>query len=431
MNMNKLCDFQVFEGMNFGESTAIEVIMQGERKYCVLCMKKVEWIDCAFDQISWQIGDAGIFYSNYYENKQDRREEHITEKFLGCLYRNDFDFGAVVIVERQMFEDYIKQSGSRLLKYSAFYDFMLWAQDKVKFKKSDDFLYSVDEQCCAGHFDYVDPRNRDVQKEMEETFTEYLKKSGKYIDSANLNVVNLDDEKFDIEATVVIPVYNRAKTIGDAVESVLKQKCDFKYNVIVVDNHSTDGTYEIMERMAQCDKRVVHIVPEETDLCIGGCWNKAINDSRCGKFAVQLDSDDLYETPETLTKIINRFYEGNYGMVVGSYTITDGKMNVISPGLIDHKEWTDENGHNNLLRVNGVGAPRAFYTPLIRKVRFENVSYGEDYGVALRISRRYKIGRIYESLYLCRRWEGNSDANLTYEKRNKNNEYKDGLRKEA
>lgn len=429
--MDKLSDYQLFEGMNFGESAALEEIIRGKGRYCVLCTKKVEWGDDAFERINQQIGGVGIFYSNFYEKKTGKREEHITENFSGCLYRNDFDFGSVLIIERQVIEEYVRQTGRKMLKYSALYDLMLWTQDKVTFTKSEDFLYCVDEQCGVGHFDYVDPRNRNVQIEMEETFTEYLKKSGKYIDSSKLEVVDLNDEKFDCEVSVVIPVYNRARTIEDAVRSVLRQTCSFKYNVIVVDNHSTDGTYEILERLAQSNEKVVHIVPEETDLCIGGCWNKAVRDMRCGKFAVQLDSDDLYETPETLSKIVNMFYEGNYGMVVGAYTITDGNMNIIPPGLIDHKEWTVRNGHNNLLRVNGVGAPRAFYTPLIRKIGFENVSYGEDYGVALKISRQYKIGRIYESLYLCRRWEGNSDANLTYEKRNKNNEYKDRLRREA
>ncbi|MCZ7615506.1 MAG: glycosyltransferase family 2 protein [Ignavibacteriaceae bacterium] len=212
------------------------------------------------------------------------------------------------------------------------------------------------------------------------------------------------------------------------MKSVLNQKANFNFNVIVVDNYSEDGTTEKIKSITVKDDRVIHIIPERTDLGIGGCWNEAIFHSECGKFAVQLDSDDLYSSENSLQKIVNKFYDENCAMVIGSYKLTDFKLNEIPPGLIDHREWTDENGHNNALRINGLGAPRAFYTPIIKEIKFPNVSYGEDYAVGLAVSRQYKIGRIYEPIYLCRRWEGNTDASLTIEKMNANNFYKDSLR---
>jgi glycosyltransferase involved in cell wall biosynthesis len=230
-----------------------------------------------------------------------------------------------------------------------------------------------------------------------------------------------------MEASVIIPVRNRVRTIEDAVRSALDQETNFKYNVIVVDNHSTDGTTDILNHFHH-NERLVHIIPERDDLGIGGCWDLAINHPKCGRFAVQLDSDDLYSGPDTLQKIVDKFYEEQCGMVIGSYRMTDFQLNTLPPGVIDHKEWTDENGHNNALRVNGLGAPRAFYTPLLRSIGMPNVSYGEDYAVGLAISRNYHIGRIYEPVYLCRRWEGNSDSSLSIEKLNANNTYKDSIR---
>jgi SpoIID/LytB domain protein len=275
-------------------------------------------------------------------------------------------------------------------------------------------------------FDYVNPRNREVQIEMEHAATAHLAAIGAKIDPGFYRRPDFNEQEFEIEASVVIPVYNREKTIMDAVESALGQKASFKFNVIVVDNHSTDKTTELLNSLH--DDRLVHIIPERTDLGIGGCWNMAINDDRCGRFAVQLDSDDLYSSPKTLQQIVDAFYKQNAAMVVGSYRMCDFELNTLPPGLIDHKEWTDENGPNNALRINGLGAPRAFFTPLLRQIQFPNTSYGEDYALGLIFSRHYRIGRIYTELYLCRRWGGNSDAALSVEKVNANNLYKDRLR---
>ena len=287
-------------------------------------------------------------------------------------------------------------------------------------------------------FDYVDPRNRDVQIVMEKICTEHLKRIGAYLepvfkepDAEALGVVRGEDglpEGCPVTASVVIPVYNRVRTVRDAVESALAQKCDFSFNVIVVDNHSTDGTTELLEEIASEDNRLVHIVPAKYDLGIGGCWNLAVHNEHCGEYAVQLDSDDVYSGPDTLAKIVEAFREQRCAMVVGTYQMTDFNMNPIPPGIIDHKEWTETNGRNNALRINGLGAPRAFWTPLLRRINLPNTSYGEDYALGLRISREYRIGRIYDVLYCCRRWEGNSDAALDIEKVNANNLYKDRIR---
>ena len=275
-------------------------------------------------------------------------------------------------------------------------------------------------------FDYVDPKNRAVQIEMEQICTEHLKRIGAYLEPKFKDVEFTGG--FPVAASVVIPVYNRVRTVKDAVESALSQKCDFPFNVIVVDNHSTDGTTKLLEEIAAKDDRLIHIVPAKYDLGIGGCWNLAVHDEACGEFAVQLDSDDVYSGTDTLAKIVSAFREQNCAMVVGTYQMTDFDMQPIPPGVIDHREWTEENGRNNALRINGLGAPRAFWTPLLRTINLPNTSYGEDYALGLRISREYRIGRIYDVLYCCRRWEGNSDAALDIERVNANNLYKDRIR---
>jgi glycosyltransferase involved in cell wall biosynthesis len=196
----------------------------------------------------------------------------------------------------------------------------------------------------------------------------------------------------------------------------------------VIDNHSTDGTTEMTSKFTETDDRVVHIIPERNDLGIGGCWNEGIFHEKCGKFAIQLDSDDLYIDNNVISRVVETFYGQKCAMVVGSYKMVNFNLEELPPGLIDHKEWTPGNGRNNALRINGLGAPRAFYTPVIRRIRVPNVSYGEDYAVGLAISRHYQIGRIYEPLYLCRRWEGNTDAALDINRANANNLYKDRLR---
>ena len=272
------------------------------------------------------------------------------------------------------------------------------------------------------------PKNREVQIEMEKVVTQHLMDIGAYVHPPFKEIDLSLVENFKFEASVIIPVRNRVKTISDAVESVLKQKTSFKFNLIIIDNHSTDGTTEIIKSFAQKDSRLIHHVPERTDLGIGGCWNAGVHLQECGKFSIQLDSDDIYKDENTLQTIVDIFHQQKCGMVIGSYQITDFNLNELPPGLIDHKEWSDDNGPNNALRINGLGAPRAFYTPLLREIKIPNVSYGEDYSVGLAISRQYKIGRIYHSVYMCRRWEGNSDAQLDIIRMNSNNIYKDRLR---
>jgi glycosyltransferase involved in cell wall biosynthesis len=311
------------------------------------------------------------------------------------------------------------------------YNLRLLVSHQSKITRVAKPLYSVnmvnDEKSVNNLFAYVDPRNREVQMEMEKVFTNHLKEIGAYVDPRIKKSVSFEDE-FNYEASVIIPVKNRVNTIGDAIHSALNQTTKFHFNVIVVDNFSSDGTTEKIKNIAIGDDRVIHVIPGKTNLGIGGCWNEAIFHPDCGKFAVQLDSDDLYSDENTLQKIVDKFYQENCAMVIGSYKLTDFNLKEIPPGLIDHREWTDENGHNNALRINGLGAPRAFYTPVIREIKFPNVSYGEDYAVGLAISRQYKVGRIYEPIYLCRRWEGNTDASLSVEKQNANNFYKDSIR---
>jgi hypothetical protein len=315
--------------------------------------------------------------------------------------------------------------------YSGLYDLRLSISSRSSVVRIPEPLYSVqssDETSKSNKiFDYVNPKNREVQIEMEKVFTHHLREIGAYVDPKKKKSVSFED-KFNCEASVIIPVKNRVNTIGDSINSALKQKTKFSFNIIIVDNHSDDGTTELIRNKSSLDKRVVHIIPERFDLGIGGCWNEAISHPECGKFSVQLDSDDLYSDENTLQKIVDRFYEKQCAMVIGSYKLTDFNLNEIPPGTIDHREWTDENGHNNALRINGLGAPRAYYTPIVKTVKFPNVSYGEDYAVGLAISSEFKIGRIYEPIYLCRRWGGNTDASLSIEKQNANNFYKDTLR---
>jgi glycosyltransferase involved in cell wall biosynthesis len=313
-------------------------------------------------------------------------------------------------------------------QWGALYDLRLRMKNIVHI---NEYLYTEIEtdlrKSGEKQFDYVDPKNRAVQVEMEEICTEHLKRIGAWL-APQFKEPQAGGETFPVTATVVIPVYNRIRTVKDAVESALGQQCDFPFNVIVVDNHSTDGTSELLAQMAAEDPRLVHVIPAKHDLCIGGCWNLAVHHQMCGEYAVQLDSDDVYSGPDTLEKVVNAFREQKCAMVVGTYQMTDFQMNPIPPGIIDHREWTEDNGRNNALRINGLGAPRAFWTPLLRKVNLPNTSYGEDYALGLRISREYRIGRIYDVLYCCRRWEGNSDAALEIDKVNANNLYKDRIR---
>ena len=369
---------------------------------------------------------ADMVYADHWDRLADGtvRRHPLIDCQEGAL-RDDFDFGSLWLVRVRA----LKERAAELpddLEFGALYDLRLRFANIVHIKE---FLYTDLEtdlrRSGERQFDYVDPRNRSVQVEMERICTEYLRRTGALLET-DFKPVTGRGGMFPVTATIVIPVLNRVRTIGDAVNSALSQQTAFPFNVMVVDNHSSDGTSELLE--AVTDPRLVHLVPGRNDLGIGGCWNLAVQDPRCGEYAVQLDSDDVYSGPDTLQKIVDKFREERSAMVIGSYRMTDFEMNPIPPGIVDHREWTDANGRNNALRINGLGAPRAFWTPLVRELGFPNVSYGEDYAVGLRICREYRISRIYEPLYCCRRWEGNSDAALSIEKVNANNWYKDSLR---
>ncbi|MBO4851227.1 MAG: DUF4922 domain-containing protein [Prevotella sp.] len=344
--------------------------------------------------------------------------------------RDDFDFGSVVLVRSDILHDYARQSSLPAYEHAGLYDLRLFISRQGQLLHLNEFLYTEKELDLRAsgekQFDYVNPRNREVQVEMEAAVTHHLRELGALVDSTSYSTPDFGEQSFACEATVVIPVFNRERTICDAVDSALSQHTTFPYNVIVVDNHSTDGTTRLLSEYD--DPRLIHLIPERTDLGIGGCWNMAVLDDRCGRFAVQLDSDDLYSSPDTLQRVVDAFYQQKAAMVVGSYRMCDFHLNTLPPGLIDHREWTDDNGPNNALRINGLGAPRAFFTPLLRQTLFPNTSYGEDYAMGLAFSRRYRIGRIFDELYLCRRWGGNSDAALSIERVNANNLYKDRLR---
>jgi glycosyltransferase involved in cell wall biosynthesis len=381
--------------------------------------------------------DAGMVYSDYCEKNNGDIKEHSLNDYQFGSIREGFDFGNVMLFSLPSVKRALRKYGAiRNITHAGLYDLRLKVSIDYRHFHIQEFLYTkVDLKTAISkvsglrerHFDYVDPGNKAIQKEMEEVATEYLKNIGAYLEPCFKKIPG-SIHTYPVEASVVIPVRNRAQTIAHAVQSALSQETDFVFNVIVVDNHSTDGTTALLADMAKHNPAVNHIIPSRFDLSIGGCWNEAISSDLCGRYAVQLDSDDLYSGPETLQKIINMFRNGEYAMVIGSYTIVNEQLEEIPPGLIDHREWTDDNGRNNALRINGLGAPRAFDTGLLRKIRFRNVGYGEDYAVALRISREYRIGRIYESLYLCRRWAGNTDAALSIEKSNRNDAYKDKIR---
>ena len=374
--------------------------------------------------------DAVMVYADHYKMVEGKMEKHPVIDYQSGSLRDDFDFGSLWCIKAQALADYIAQSDREEYQFAALYDLRLYLSRVGEIFHLNEFLYSEAEldtrKSGEKQFDYVNPRNREVQIEMEKACTQHLGKVGALIDTTFYRQPDFGEQEFEYEASVIIPVFNREKTVADAVKSALGQKANFKFNVIVVNNHSTDRTGEILDELKA--DNLIQIIPERTDLGIGGCWNEAINSSFCGKFAVQLDSDDLYSSPKTLQKIVDAFYKQKAAMIIGSYRMCDFDLNTLPPGLIDHKEWTDENGCNNALRINGLGAPRAFFTPLVRQIQFPNTSYGEDYALGLAFSRRYRIGRIYDELYLCRRWGGNSDAALSVEKVNANNLYKDRLR---
>jgi hypothetical protein len=375
---------------------------------------------------------AGLAYSDFFDESEHGETLHPLNDYQLGSVRDDFDFGAIILFFVPAVRKALKKYGVIPgVKFAGLYDLRLKVSIDHSIYHLQEPLYSVmGTDKPSGNeklFTYVDPRYKAVQKEMEIVFTDYLKKTGAYL-PPNFKEVEQTPASFPVEASVVIPVRNRKETIAEAVKSALSQETDFPFNVVVVDNHSTDGTTVILSDLVRQYHRLKHIIPKRADLGIGGCWNEALRHKACGCYAVQLDSDDLYSSHRTLQKMVNMLRQGNYAMVIGSYTLVDSRLEEIPPGLIDHREWTDENGHNNALRINGLGAPRAFNTGLMRKIGFLNVSYGEDYTAALRISREYRIGRIYESLYLCRRWSGNTDAALSIEEANRNNAFKDKIR---
>ena len=375
---------------------------------------------------------AGMVYADYVEFKQGARLEHPVNDYQFGSVRDNFDFGPLQLYAMSSVGSALKSCGPIApVSRAGLYDLRLKVSAFFSLFHIQEFLYTKHELDVrtSGEklFDYVDPRNKQVQKEMEQVFTDHLKRIGCYLPPSFRNIPS-EADRFPLEASVIIPVRNRQRTIADAVGSVLMQKPNFGFNVIVVDNHSSDGTTEILRSLASKDRRVVHVIPERQDLAIGGCWNEGVANPACGRFAVQLDSDDLYIDGNTLQRVVETFREGEYAMVIGSYKLVDMDLKDLPPGLIDHREWTPDNGRNNALRINGLGAPRAFRAALLRRNPLPNTSYGEDYAAALRLSREYQIGRIYEPLYLCRRWEGNTDAALPIDKINRNDYYKDKIR---
>ena len=430
----------ILSGESFHATETLRNIAEAVSAGYILLYTKAEPLDMGLFAIDRMVAiavdtGADMLYADHYRVLESadgvgRKYKHpLIDCQKGAL-RDDFDFGSVLFFSARSFRRAVR-SMTEDYRWGALYDLRLRMK---KIVHVNEFLYTEVEtdgrKSGEKQFDYVDPKNREVQLEMERICTEHLKRIGAWLPPVfrNPDLEEFGGQEFPVTASVVIPVFNRIRTVRDAVVSALSQECDFPYNVIVVDNHSSDGTTQLLEELAEKDARLVHIVPAKHDLCIGGCWNLAVHHESCGEYAVQLDSDDVYSGSDTLQKIVNAFREQKCAMVVGTYQMTDFDMNPIPPGVIDHKEWTEENGRNNALRINGFGAPRAFWTPLLRTLNLPNTSYGEDYALGLRISREYRIGRIYDVLYCCRRWEGNSDAALDIERLNANNLYKDRIR---
>lgn len=427
------CTFVITDRLE-SSNTIVSIAENTDADYVMICTRHttIGWGNNTLERFLRVADDtdAVMVYADHYKMVEGKMEKHPVIDYQSGSLRNDFDFGSLWCIKAQALADYIAQPDREEYQFAALYDLRLYLSRVGEIFHLNEFLYSEAEldtrKSGEKQFDYVNPRNREVQIEMEKACTQHLGKVGALIDTTFYRQPDFGEQDFEYEASVIIPVFNREKTVADAVKSALGQKANFKFNVIVVNNHSTDCTGEILDELKA--DNLIQIVPERTDLGIGGCWNEAINSSFCGKFAVQLDSDDLYSSPKTLQKIVDAFYKQKAAMIIGSYRMCDFDLNTLPPGLIDHKEWTDENGCNNALRINGLGAPRAFFTPLVRQIQFPNTSYGEDYALGLAFSRRYRIGRIYDELYLCRRWGGNSDAALSVEKVNANNLYKDRLR---
>ena len=418
----------------FGNTTTLRAIAASCNTPWLLLYTKPHALQVGADALERLLSvaentDSAWLYTDYYEQKGGQTHRRPLIDYRPGSLRDDFQFGSLLLLHTGRFREAVLHTEEEY-RFAALYHMRLTLSLSGKILRLPEFLYTEVETDLRfsgeRQFDYVDPRNREVQAEMERACTRFLKKSGAWLPPRTEKVIF--DGKFPVEASVVIPVKNREKTIAEAVRSALGQVCDFPFNVLVVDNHSDDDTTPILRKIAQTDPRLLHILPERSDLGIGGGWNAAIADRRCGRFCIQLDSDDLYVDTTVLQRVVDTFRRERCAAVVGSYRMVDFALQPLPPGVVDHREWTPENGHNNALRINGFGAPRAFYTPVVRALKFPNTSYGEDYAVMLAVSGLYKIARIYDPLYLCRRWEGNSDAALSVEQENANNSYKDTLR---
>ena len=440
----------------FGTHALQDIAHRARARYTLLYTKT--WpLELGYEALTRLVtiaDDSGavLLYADHYTLLPDgtRERRPLIDYQLGSV-RDDFQMGSLLLIRTEALQQYFQQEMLHPYQHAGLYDLRLFLSRRMLPLHVSEYLYTEVETDTRlsgqKQFDYVDPRNRARQVEMERAVTRHLRQINAYMAAGEYDQIVLDREPAPVEASVIIPVRNRVRTIEDAVRSALSQQTTFPFNVIVIDNHSTDGTTETLERLVQSsafkvqpkegpcnselktqNSELIHLIPSRDDLGIGGCWNLAIHDPRCGRFAVQLDSDDLYSSPQTLQRIVDTFYQENAVMVIGSYRMCNFQLETLPPGLIDHKEWTENNGRNNALRINGLGAPQAFFTPVLRQIQIPNTSYGEDYALGLMLSRRYRIGRIYDELYLCRRWEGNSDAALSTEAVNRNNLYKDQLR---
>lgn len=426
------CEKIAIKGLNSSD-TMKKIAAKADADYVMLYIKHntLEFGMFAIERMLHIADDsaAGMVYADHYNVVGETRNNAPVIDYQKGSLRDDFNFGSVLLFNACVFKNAVAKIDKEY-EFAGLYDVRLKVSQEAELVHINEYLYSDVEldtrKSGEKIFDYVDPKNRGVQIEMEEACTAHLKAIGGYL-VPEFKKIEFSAGNFEYEASVIIPVRNRIRTIRDAIKSVLSQKTNFKFNLIVIDNHSTDGTTEAIDEFKD-DERVIHLIPERQDLGIGGCWNLGVHHEKCGKFAVQLDSDDVYKDENTLTTMVNAFYEQNCAMVVGTYMMTDFNMNMIAPGIIDHKEWTLENGRNNALRINGLGAPRAFYTPVLREVKVPNTSYGEDYALGLNFSREYQIGRVYDVVYLCRRWDDNSDASLDVVKMNAHNLYKDRIR---
>ena len=428
---------RIVQGDFFSGSTINRLIELNSTDYMLFCLPggQVDLGQRAIERLVSSADDsgAGLIYSDFRDETGDNPVDHPLINYQVGSIRDGFDFGAVFLLSRQAIESAIRKHGTldERLRWAGLYGLRLKLSIDSKILRIPEPLYTripIDKRATGERqFDYVDPRQREYQIEMEQAATAHLKRIGAYLEP-EFRTASKRDNVFPVRASIVIPVRNRERTIQEAVGSALSQRASFEFNVIVVDNHSTDNTTAILEGMALRDRRLIHLRPVRTDLGIGGCWNEAIYSKHCGEYVAQLDSDDLYSDEHTLETIVAKLDEGPYPMVIGSYKIVNFDLQEIPPGLIDHREWTRENGRNNALRINGLGAPRAFSVSVLRQIGFPNASYGEDYAVALRISREFEIGRIYESIYYARRWEGNSDAALPLATANRYDAYKDHLR---